>query len=204
MDYLFPNPLSIFRYVEFDTYINKVNALALTTGLSLKLVGEYKPIESFINQYPKKRSVKLFDSERKIIAKLVVVVFLNNVFSFLPYIERNKVPFIFTLYPGGGFMLNNSESDYKLKKIFESTYFRKVIVTQNVTKRYLLDNSFCQEKEIMFIYGSPSNWETQKFKYKNKIEDKEYFNLCFVAVKYTNKGLDKGYDIFIDVARKLS
>jgi glycosyltransferase involved in cell wall biosynthesis len=204
VDSFFPNPLSLFRYVEFDTYIRNYDTLAYTTGEDLGSFDDKNNIEFFIKSYPKKDNVKRFISERKITAKLAVIVFLNNAIFFLPYLEKNKVPFIFTLYPGGGFWMKEKESDLKLKKIFNSPYFRKVIVTQNITQNYLLDNQFCSREDIEFIYGSPSNWEVQNVTYNRKKSEKKTFDICFVAAKYSVKGIDKGYDIFIEVARKLS
>jgi glycosyltransferase involved in cell wall biosynthesis len=205
VDSFFPNPLSLFRYVEFDTYIHTYKTIAYTTGADLGSFNDKNNIEFFIKQYPNKDNVKIFIPERKINAKLAVIVFLNNATFFLPYLDKNKVPFIFTLYPGGGFWMNEKESDLKLKKIFNSPWFRKVIVTQNVTENYLLDNQFCNKVDIEFIYGSPSNWEVQDCVI-NRAKKREYesFNICFVAAKYSSKGIDKGYDIFIEVARKLS
>jgi glycosyltransferase involved in cell wall biosynthesis len=205
VDSFFPNPLSLFRYVEFDTYLHSFNALVYTTGGDLGSFDDKNNIGFFIKQYAKKDNVKIFISERKISAKLAVIVFLNNAYFFLPYLEKNKVPFIFSLYPGGGFWLKDNESDLKLMKVFNSPWFRKVIVTQNVTKNYLLDNQFCNKEDIEFIYGSPSNWEVQDCVINMvKKRENESFNICFVAAKYSSKGIDKGYDIFIEVARKLS
>ena len=204
IDNFFPNPLSVFRYVEFDTYIHNFRTLVFTTGSTLSCVGEKRNIEFFINQYPNKDKVKVLNIERKIRAKLSIIVFLDNVFYLLPYLEKNKVPFIFTLYPGGGFVMNNNECDLKLKRIFDSPYFKKVIVTQNITKNYLIEKSFCKKNEIEFIYGVPCDWENNKDKYKRQIKEKETFDICFVAAKYIKEGKDKGYDVFIEVIRKLS
>jgi glycosyltransferase involved in cell wall biosynthesis len=204
-DSFFPHPLSVFRYVEFDIYIQKFKALVYTTGDDLRHIGEKKSIKYFIRRYPFCSRVKLFHIDRNINAKIAVIVFLNNAFYFLPYLEKNKIPFIFTLYPGGGFWMREEESDEKLNRIFNSIYFKKVIVTQNVTRKYLLDNSFCKNEDIEFIYGSPSNWESQEYAYsKRGKREKDTFDICFVAVKYSPKGIDKGYDIFVEVAKKLT
>lgn len=138
---------------------------------------------------------------------LCYTVFINNIYEFLPIIERNNAPFIFTLYPGGGFMLNNSESDRKLKRVFSSGCFKKVIVTQKITEEYLLSKELCPVDKINYIYGGvfPSDHYVEhgckKKKYK---QDKETFDICFVANKYTKRGIDKGYDTFILVAKELS
>jgi glycosyltransferase involved in cell wall biosynthesis len=204
LDDLFPHPLSLFRYIEFDTYINNFNALAITTGESLHWVVDKKNIEFFIEMYPKKDKVQIFNGRNKIKAKIAIMIFLNNAYAFLPYIEKNEVPFVFTLYPGGGFILNDEDSDAKLSRVLSSSFFRKVIVTQNVTREYLLKNSFCKNERIEFIYGVPTDWSSRTIGLDRDKKEKNTFDVCFVAGKYTDTGRDKGYDIFIDVAMKLS
>lgn len=204
LDDLFPHPLSLFRYIEFDTYINNFSALAFTTEETLRWIGEKRSIEFFIDKYTKNDRVHIFHEENKIEAKLAIMIFLNNAYTFLPYLEKNKVPFIFTLYPGGGFLLKDKNSDAKLSKVLNSSFFRKVIVTQNVTKEYLLANSFCTNEQIEFIYGVPTDKNSREITFAHNKLEKETFDVCFIAGKYIDKGKDKGYDIFIEVARKLS
>ena len=139
--------------------------------------------------------------------KIAIITFLQNTKKNLEIIEKYQIPFIFTLYPGGGFILNNEESDEKLRSIFKSKYFRKVIVTQKITYDYLIKNKFCKEEEIEFIYGIVTPENILQTNIENKVyykKGKETFDLCFVAHKYCEKGIDKGYDLFIDVAKKMS
>src|SRR4030066_370297 len=71
-------------------------------------------------------------------AKLFYCVFINNIYDNLNWLEKFKIPFIFTLYPGGGFQINNEIIDKKLKIVFNSPMFKKVIVTQIFTLDYLI------------------------------------------------------------------
>ncbi|HLP47639.1 MAG TPA: glycosyltransferase, partial [Candidatus Kapabacteria bacterium] len=137
---------------------------------------------------------------------LFYTIFINNIYNFLPFIERHQTPFVFTLYPGGGFQIDNSESDKKIRTVFSSKYFKKVIVTQKNTRDYLIGKNFCPENKIGFIYGGvlPSDY------YKEHAISKKYYkkekntlDICFVANKYMEKGLDKGFDVFIEVAKNL-
>lgn len=149
---------------------------------------------------------KIYYLPKKIIYPfLAYTYFLAETYTLLPYLEKNKLPFIFVLYPGGGFGLNNHSSDQMLREIFGSKYFRKVIVTQPVTRKYLLENNFCSEKQIHYEFGGyvqflPEDIPT-KLQYK---KDKSTIDICFVAAKYSQYGEDKGYDIFINVAKKLA
>ena len=55
-------------------------------------------------------------------------MFLSNAAAFLRTIEKHRLPFVFTLYPGAGFRLNDDVSDRNLRRVCESEYFRGVIV----------------------------------------------------------------------------
>ncbi|MBQ2870516.1 hypothetical protein IJE86_02320 [bacterium] len=142
------------------------------------------------------------DLDKKYNVKLAYGLFANAIYPYLKFFEENKIPFMFTLYPGGGFSLNNPLSDSRLRELFSSPMFKKVIVTMPITKKYLLENNFCSEDKIEYIYGGvPQNKE-----FKNKLKyqkDKSTFDVCFVAHKYTSIGEDKGFDVVVDVARRL-
>ena len=167
---------------------------------------EYKT--EYENVYPEfSRFVKKFDPNKNYVGSLAYVIFLNNVCDYLPVIEKNKIPFVFTLYPGGGFCLNDKASDEKLKRACSSKYLKKIIVTQKNTKDYLLENGFCDEEKIKFIYGGvlPSDYyEKNAVSKKYYKKDKNTLDVCFVANKYMEKGIDKGFDVFIKVAKKVS
>jgi glycosyltransferase involved in cell wall biosynthesis len=201
LDDFFPCPLSNFRYIEFNTYLQNYNALVLTTGKSLPIAQVYKSINKFIKIHPYKNRIKIFREERLVKAKLAVLVFQHNTEKFLDYLERNEIPFIFTLYPGGNFKLDDKQGEILLRRIFNSIYFKRVIVTQKITKDYLVEQNLCPVINIEFIYGCPIELNQQVL-YK-KFESKIIFNICFVAAKYHPTGMDKGYDIFIETAKKL-
>ena len=48
---------------------------------------------------------------------LVYVNFLNNAIAYLPWLLEHRVPFVTTLYPGGGFGLHEAASDAKLAQL---------------------------------------------------------------------------------------
>lgn len=147
----------------------------------------------------------LIDLKKKYKANLAYGIFLNNTYMYLPFFEKNNIPFIFTLYPGGGFSLNNPVSDEMLKSIFASKMFRKVIVTMPITRDYLINNNFCPIEKIEYIYGTIIQSSVSDINYDKKYykKDKDTFDICFVAHKYTPIGEDKGYDVFIETAKKI-
>jgi len=201
LDDFFPCPLSNFRYIEFNTYLQNYNALVLTTGKSLPVAQVYKSINKFIKIHPYKNRIKVFREKRSVKAKLAVLVFQHNTEKFLDYLERNEIPFIFTLYPGGNFKLDDKQGEIILRRIFNSIYFKRVIVTQKITKDYLVEQNLCPVINIEFIYGCPIELNQQVL--NKKFESKIIINICFVAAKYHPTGMDKGYDIFIETAKKL-
>ncbi|MBW9158440.1 glycosyltransferase [Clostridium tagluense] len=212
IDDIFPCDMSGFRYQEFTSYLEEIeNTKIMCTGETIEQFLHLN-VDEVIIQY--KRSFPRFSGKvcrydywREIGCKLMYFVFPTNAYNSLPIMEKYHIPFIFTLYPGGGFALNNSESDRRLKRLMKSPYFKKVIVTQQVTYDYLINNKFCSLEKIEFIFGGVMPlMEYNKAKSYNKVRygfEKGNFDICFVAQKYTKKGEDKGYDVFIDIAKIL-
>lgn len=212
IDDAFPNLLTAFRIHEFNYYLENIKRIRVyCTCSSFKWLNDYRSFQTvkkeYANLYPKYiskiRNYHYFSFK----SKLVYFVFLSNTYNHLKKVNTLKIPFVFTLYPGGGFQLNNDAVDQKLLEIFSSPMFKKVIVTSKVTYDYLLNKSLCSVDKIKFIYGVVS--PTEIFRHIDIAKKKTYrinksmLDVCFVAHKYKVKGTDKGYDTFIEVARKL-
>lgn len=137
---------------------------------------------------------------------LYYCIFVNNVIDYLGIFEKDNVPFSFTLYPGGGLRLNDPEVDEQLKRIGSSRLFRDVIVTQKTTLEYVREKEFFDERRLHFIYGGTLD---SRFFRDNHIpkrrygKEKDTFDICFIAFRYDPRGVSKGYDIFLEVAREL-
>ena len=214
LDTMFPYPLSRFRLEEFCAYLKHFkNSMVLSTGEHLAVVKETTSlgtiIDEFENLYPEfigrtKATTHDIDGYS---ARLAYLTFLNNVSYFLESLGKKRIPFIFTLYPGGGFAINQERSDSMLWRIFSSVQFRKVIVTQQITYDYLAKNNFCAEDRIIYISGGvmPLDTLNKSKNYQKKFYgfEKNSLGICFVAAKYMPMGTDKGYDVFIEVAKRL-
>ena len=211
IDDLFPVKNSTFRYQEFKDLLNKIEfSNVLSTFESIRYANYFSKKEVIENL--NKQDVNIV---KKILTKvpsnineykLLYGLFLFNAYHYLlPLAEKYHIPFAFTLYPGGRFSLNDEKSDNMLKKVFSSKYFEKVIVTQKNTYDYLINNKFCPKNKIAFIFGGIMLEEVLKNNItvdkKDNIKNKQ-INICFVAYKYSDFGEDKGYDIFVDVAKK--
>ena len=139
-------------------------------------------------------------------SSLYYTVFLANAFSFYFVYELANTPFVFELYPGGGYWINDPEIDARLIKVLQSPLLRKAIVTQKMTYDYITNHGFATPDKIAYIYGMvthPQYFHTAVAK-KYYGKDKNTFDICFVGHKYMPLGLDKGYHIFIDVCKKLA
>ena len=213
LDDIFPLRLSAFRIAEYNYYLNTCpNSLVLSTATAFPLMLENRSLADVVHEYecfyPQfKGKVMEFDFNRLVKAKLIYTIFINNIFYFIDFIEKNHLPFVFTLYPGGGFHIEEEATNHKLTRVFASQNFRKVIVTQRNTYEYLIDKKFCTPKQIEFIYGCvvPSNKLTSNLYPKKYYKQNKFtFDICFVAYKYQKTGLHKGYDVFIEVAKNLA
>jgi glycosyltransferase involved in cell wall biosynthesis len=211
LDDFFPNRLSAFRVAEFNAYLEHwQDAVVYSTGNGY--VGAKKnfsqALDEYLQFYPQFRSRILpFSLNRHFHARLLYSVFLFNAYAFIDIAERYQISFAFTLYPGGGFALNEPESDRRLERVCASPVLKKIIVTQKISYEYLRDRQLCDLAKVELIYGGvfPSSLllqtETHKKQFKS---DKKTFDVCFVANRYTKHGTDKGYDVFIQVAQQLS
>jgi hypothetical protein len=120
-------------------------------------------------------------------ARMFYCIFINNIIENLTWLEKYKIPFAFTLYPGGGFVFNNVESDAKLKIVFSSKMFKHVIVTQKITEDYLVNKEFCEKENIKFIFGGvvpQLSLKKDLFNKKTYLLNKDTFDICFCAAKY--------------------
>lgn len=212
-DDIFPHNLSPFRIEEFTEYLYTFSDIKIySTASAFPVVNEKRSFrkiaEAYFTIHPEtKNKVLKYRPHLYLSSKLAYIVFLSNMWAILSNLERHKVPFIFTLYPGGGFLLNDSNCDNRLKIIFQSKYFRHVVVTQKVVYNYLVEKKLCPKEKITYIFGvvmpisifeSAKKFDKHFFK-----KDKSSFDVCFVAHKYSHQGKDKGYDIFIETARLL-
>lgn len=209
----YPSLRSPFRVAEYNGYLEHwPDSSVYSNGRIFRALGESRSfgevLEDYVGLYPELggRVLKL-PAEINLDGDLVYCLFLNNTFRFLSLIEKNDAPFVFTLYPGGGFKLDQKDSDEMLSRVCSSPNFSKVIATQKVTRDYLLDRGFCEPEEIEFIYGGafPSTqlakYATPRNEYKR---DKETFDVCFVAYKYKAESIkSKGYDMFVDTAKRM-
>ncbi len=211
-DDFFPNPVTGFRIAEFTSLMDCFKSLKILINpiayhyFRLGMPLFRKHLKRFWEENPgfkdKVRSVKKFNN---INSYLVYFVFLNNGRQMINVLNKKRLNFVFTLYPGGGFKMEDQSSDDSLRTIMSSPFFKGVFVNQKSTMDYLIRKNFCKRLLIHYIHGIPLQKEKLNFSPDSRLyyPEKKTLDICFVAAKYTEKGEDKGYDLFISVAKRL-
>lgn len=214
IDDVFPHPSNGYRLQEFGSYLTHFEKIKiLAAGVWTHLLGSDTNIEIIKRYKQDHRSVadkvvgwNGYSFNGNVSAKLAYICFLGNAYHCIELLESLNIPFVLELYPGGSFGLDNIQSDRMLERVLSSKCFRKVIVTQQATYDYLLKKNLCAKEEIINIFGvvMPVDDLTKEYKGKKHFGyQKKTLDICFVAMKYTKFGSDKGYDLFIEVAKKL-
>lgn len=203
VDDFFPNLITGFRISEFNYYLEKYPTSEVFSSRCDMYYAEY--VAAYPQFYNRVKPFDQFDWTGRS-TSLYYSVFLGNAYAFYFVYELASTPFIFELYPGGSFWINDPEVDAKLVKVLQSPLLKKVIVTQKMTYDYIVNRGFVTPDKIAYIYGlvtHPQYFNTTPPK-KHYMTDKQTFDICFVAHKYMAQGIDKGYHIFIDVCKRLA
>lgn len=202
LDDFFPNLTTGFRIAEFNYYLERFPNCEAYVHRYDNHYPEYAATYPHLKD--KVKSFYQFDGTGQSYG-LFYTVFLQNAAHFTFAYELDNTPFIFELYPGGGFWINDAEVDARLKKVLGSPLFRKVIVTQKITYDYIVNRGFVTPDKVAYIYGMVTYPEyfrqTVPKLYFQKT--KMTFDICFVANKYMPKGVDKGFPVFIETCKKL-
>lgn len=214
-DDVFPHPVSGFRVEEYGAYLEHFQRMKiLCNGGSTCALGKAPHAEimgQYLSEHPLWRDKLLedthiyyrpFTEDNGINAKLAYCCFLGNAYTYLELLEQTNTPFVFELYPGGSFALDSTKSNEMLLRVLRSPCFRKVIVTQDVTRDYLLENNFCTENQIEEIFGVVT--PARLLQTKPVIHQSGTLRICFAAMRYTKDGRDKGYDVFLETVRILN
>ncbi|WP_444633065.1 glycosyltransferase family protein [Cupriavidus oxalaticus] len=212
-DTSFPSELSSFRFGEFSAYLRELPASQIHS--SIWDISHLHKSESFSTMAARYTAVHGMDAGRVTLysagrkqGRVGYCVFLNNAnlfFSEDPAIDLNAMAF--TLYPGGGFELNDPNSDLKLRRLCDNPRLAKIITTQNLTYRYLIDKGFCEPDRLMHLFGGvvPMCFDGLGLDQIVNSRDvsRPVLNVCFVAQRYTAIGAEKGYDVFVALAARL-
>lgn len=205
-DDFFPSPYSDWRKNEILFYLQNVDNSIVFIGRHLndKIFypsGLDQNIKDFLNQNPSlESSIKKIKLGQDIKAKLGYCIFLGNIIHSIGYFKKNSIPFVFTLYPGGGFKMFDENVEQCLNEIFNCHLFRHVFVNMPHVYDYIKDKFKLNEGQISYIYGAPITLFPNS-ELKKSICSK--IRVVFSSHKYSRYGIDKGLDIFVRVAKSL-
>lgn len=203
VDDYFPTLSSGFRVAEFTELLASRTVEAVVTTM--------EPFDElaarFAERYPDLASALIPLSDDALSGfDLAYVIFLNNIDYHLDRFERAKLPFVFTLYPGGGFAIDDQDALRKLDRVMASPLLRAVITTQPVladTVRRRYPGAPLHELDAPF----PGPGSFRPGAGERIIRDQDLaehgLHVCFVAHRYTADGADKGYPEFIEIVRQL-
>ncbi len=197
IDDTFPNIITGFRVAEYNYYLNTIPNLRV---LSICPDFDQKHRE-YADRYPTLASRVLpFSDEALSNCRLAYINFINNAKTFLPNLERQNIPFILNIYPGGGFGIKEERSDLILSRILISPLLRAIITTQRITTEYI--SRFNYSGESHEIFGGCVNPIYLEEPKRNTATNT--IRACFAAERYISNGENKGYPTFIDIASTLS
>lgn len=201
LDDFFPQLSTGFRVAEFTWMLRHGLIDKVLTTQPLEPV-----LEAFGAAYPDVVDrVVAYRAESLAHADLAWIDFLNNATHFLPDLEQHGVPFVVTLYPGGGLDLGSTAASRKLRAVLSSPLLRAVVTTQPRVTRFVRDRyPAVAVREIVGLTVSPSYFGPGAGLRRDYHGDgKDRLDLAFVAHRYRADGADKGYDTFLDTVRLL-
>jgi len=210
LDDVLPLDFAPFRTLEYGHYLEFFNAILLSLeGWRVHIGNDTfsQALAALPIEPSRKSRICRFNEGHGITGRLAYVTFLHNAAALLPYFTERKLPFIVQLYPGGGFNLEQAETDEQLRQVLLSPLCRKVIVTQTISQRYITETIGCDPDKLEFIYGGVFESRIDFDFLKDKAlygRDKHTLDLCFVAHRYGNNLAAKGYEPFVAVARALA
>lgn len=204
LDDYFPRLETGFRVAEF-TWL-------LEHGEVAEVMSSTTPFEEvaapFKKSYPIAAArVAPYDPTRFSEFDLAYILFANNAIAFLPDLVAAALPFVLTLYPGGGLTVGERGGSDRLDAIYGSGLLRHVITTQPVVTEYLTEHYYDSGVPITEVIGLTVNPSLFRPGAGLRVDyfgsGKPRLDICFVAYKYTPDGADKGYPQFLDIVRGL-
>jgi glycosyltransferase involved in cell wall biosynthesis len=207
LDDFFPNLVTGFRVAEYNAYL-----AAFPTLRVLSNAPDFAARHAeYALRYPQFADRVLpLTAEHLADCDLAMMNFLNNADRYLRLLEPLRIPFVLTLYPGGGFGIGCPDSDAKLARVLASPLLRHLVTTQPISADYVRE--FAGQHGLALpttqtVHGgviNPSYFDASAITHDTYFGGgKPHFDICFVAEKYMPRGVNKGYPEFIAAAHEL-
>lgn len=213
IDDVFPFHISPWRNQEYLEIAQQFKTRVYSDGIEYnKLLPANTTYEEALKKFqstfpnskihPKK--LKLFSP---INTQLVYVLFYGYLNRYKKHIFKHQLNLSFNLYPGGGFDTQSDLVKKNLKEITQYNGFKDVIVTQNYSRDYILNEIGVPMEQVHLVKSImmlPDYYSFDPFEKKSWFGiDKDSFDIAFVANKYSPLGEDKGFDVFLKLSQKL-
>ncbi|SOE01211.1 FkbM family methyltransferase [Blastococcus haudaquaticus] len=203
LDDYFPTKGTGFRIAEFDWMLRH--------GVVSEVMTTIEPLEPLITEYadlhPRTATqVSPYDPRRLADYGCASIMFLNNAAQFLDDLERTPLPFVLTLYPGGGLHLGEAAAERKLRRVLRSPQLRHVITTQPLVTDLVqtITGGSVPVTEVLGVVVDPGYLRSGPGLRTNYFgSGKPTLDVCFVAHRYTADGSDKGFPVFLESLRLL-
>lgn len=199
-DDFFPDLMTGFRIAEYNEYLRRFPTLRV-----LSTCGHYvEAYPRYAARYPELAPrVDTLTPKSVVGVRFAYMSFLDNAQRYLQILTHYRIPFVLTLYPGGGFGLDAPESDAKLARVCASPLLQHVIVTQRVTAEYLAArHPHVPQTTIFGCVVNPLYFDADSAPRNDAA--RATYEVCFVAEKYMAHAVNKGYPTFIDAAKKVA
>jgi lipopolysaccharide transport system ATP-binding protein len=205
LDDFFPNLLTGFRIAEYNAY--------LAHWPQAEVLSSQPHFAACHLQYAARfpqwaGRVRPYSPDALAGATLAYMNFLNNAVQFLPALQARGLPFVLTLYPGGGFGIDAADSDRKLRQALSSPLLRALVVTTPVIAGYLAEFArrealdLPEVAEVPGVVVSPVYFGGAERSFLGA--GKHAADVCFVAEKYMERGVNKGYPEFVAAAQAVA
>jgi glycosyltransferase involved in cell wall biosynthesis len=203
LDDHFPTKGTGFRIAEFSWMLrHRVVSEVMTTATPLgDLLSEYSAVHPQTYQ-----QVSAYDPDRLDRFELAAMVFLNNAALFLDDLDKHDLPFVLTLYPGGGLNLGEPDAEAKLAQVLTSRLLRHVITTQPMVTAHVRDvcGAAMPITELIGLTVDPLYLGPGPGFRENYFgAGKDRLDIAFVAHRYRPDGADKGFPVFLDAVALL-
>jgi len=202
LDDYFPRLETGFRVAEFSWLLEHhvVNEVMTTVAPLDEVAGPYRELHPELAEL-----VTAYDAARLEQFDLAHVLFVTNAHRFLRDLVKAKLPFVLTIYPGGGLLLGTERGNRTLDDVFSSGLVRHVITTQPIVTDYIRARfSRVPVTEIIGVTTNPLYFLPGAGARRSYFgSGKRRLDVCFVAYRYAPGGADKGYPQFLDMVRGL-
>ncbi len=200
-DDIFPYDQSGWRYDELNAHLKALPSKVLST-MECANYGS-APVDSVIKEWEQKHPhlagrIEAYGKPPTGLT-LAYSLFLLGTAYFQPFFRNHQLPYVWCLYPGGGFHLGETHSDQTIKQLTLDPLCRKVISTQRVTTNYLLNlgiPSGIIEEIVGGVYG-------EHLMNLEPCSRGELPVIVFAGRRYWMSTKYKGFDIFAAAAKEL-